>query len=338
MKHRRPRAFRARAASATAVTAVLAGVALAGCGEVTNTVKPAPGTGNNVTVELAGPPNGFYVGLYEAQALGYFKQSDLNVKLKVPTAGQDPVGMVHGGQALVAVASEPTVLLHRNENEPVVGVAAIVHQPLGAITITEPKPGPSGGSGLNATGTTTTSSTKSSTTRAPTKTRTTTTKSTTASTTTSTTATVPTTTTISEQDATTWPAAMQQDLTQPGVPTYNGLVLVVQKGTIVDHAGLLRRFVQAVARGYRAARADPGTAVKNMVRLVPALAPERGLVLKTVSAAMPSFFPKGLPVWGWQRQAQWNLFSTWMATHQFLDNPNASTDASTNELLQGQGV
>jgi putative hydroxymethylpyrimidine transport system substrate-binding protein len=335
MKHRRPRAFRARATAATAATVVLAGVALTGCGEVTNTVKPAPGTANNVTVELAGPPNGFYVGLYEAQALGYFKQSDLNVKLQVPTAGQDPVGMVHGGQALVAVASEPTVLLHRNENEPVVGVAGIVHQPLGAITIREPKPGPSGGSGLSATGTTTTSSsTKSSTVKAPTKTRTTTTKSTTATTTT----TVPTTTTISEQDATTWPAAMQQDLTQPGVPTYNGLVLVVQKRAIVNHAGLLRRFVQAVARGYRAARADPKAAVKNMVRLVPALAPERALVLKTVNAAMPSIFPKGLPVWGWQRQAQWNLFSTWMSTHQFLDNPNASTDASTNELLQGQGV
>jgi ABC-type nitrate/sulfonate/bicarbonate transport system substrate-binding protein len=106
----------------------------------------------------------------------------------------------------------------------------------------------------------------------------------------------------------------------------------------VNHAPLLRRFIQAVGRGYRAARANPAAAVRNMVTLVPSLAPERALVLTTVNAAIPSFFPKGLPVWGWQRQAQWNLFSTWMATHKFLDNPNASTDASTDELLQGQGI
>jgi ABC-type nitrate/sulfonate/bicarbonate transport system substrate-binding protein len=355
MKHRRPRVLRARPA---ALAAVLAGVALAGCGAVANTIKPAPGTANNITVELAGPPNGFYVGLYEAQALGYFKRSDLNVKLQVPTAGQDPVAMVHGGEALVAVASEPTVLLHRNENEPVVGVAALVHQPLGAITIHVPPAGPSGGSGLSTTGTTTTGTTTTgATTTGATTTGTTTTGATTTSTVTpttrtatppattttaptptSTTTTPPTTTTITEQDAAVWPTALQQALMQPSAPTYDGLVLVVRKGSIVDHAPLLRRFVQAVAHGYRAARANPAAAVRHMATQVPALVPTEPFVLATVNAAIPYFFPKGLPVWGWQRQAQWNRLGTWMTDHKFLDNPNAVTDASTNELLQGQGI
>jgi ABC-type nitrate/sulfonate/bicarbonate transport system substrate-binding protein len=340
MKHPRPRVFRARPA---ALAAVLAGVALAGCGEVSNTFKPGAGTANNVTVELAGPPNGFDVGLYEAQALGYFKRSDLNVNLQVPTAGQDPVAMVHGGQALVAVASEPTVLLHRNENEPVVGVGAIVHQPLSAITIHVPPAGPSGGSGLSTTGTTTSSATT--TTRTATRTRAATTTTATAPTTTTTTpppttttSAPPTTTTITEQDAAVWPAALQQALSQPSAPTYDGLVLVVRKGSIVDHAPLLRRFVQAVAHGYLTARAHPAAAVRNMVAQVPALAPTRPLVLATVNAAIPYFLPKGIPVWGWQRQAQWNRLGTWMTDHKFLDNPNAVTDASTNELLQGQGI
>jgi ABC-type nitrate/sulfonate/bicarbonate transport system substrate-binding protein len=343
MKHRRPRVLRARPA---ALAAVLAGVALAGCGAVSNTIKPGPGTANNITVELAGPPNGFYVGLYEAQALGYFRQSDLNVKLQVPTAGQDPVAMVHGGEALVAVASEPTVLLHRNENEPVVGVAALVHQPLGAITIKVPPAGPSGGSGLSAPGTTTTgkrTTGASTTTPAATTTTATTTTATppattTATTPTSTTTTPPTTTTITEQDAAVWPTALQQGLAQPNAPTYDGLVLVVRKGSIVDHAPLLRRFVQAVAHGYRAARAHPAAAVRAMATQVPALVPSEPLVLATVNAAIPYFFPKGIPVWGWQRQAQWNRLGTWMTDHKFLDNPNAVTDASTNELLQGQGI
>ena len=320
------------------VAAVLAGVALAGCGEATNTIHPSAGTANNITVVLAGPPTGYYVGLYEAQARGYFTQTDLNVKLQVPTAGQDPVAMVHGGKALVAVSSEPTVLLHRNEDEPVVSVAALVHGPLGSITIPVPKAGPSGGSGLSGTGTNATSGTTKTGSRAATRTATTTTATTPAVTTTSASTPQPTTTTITEQDATIWPVAMQHAIQQPGTPTYNGLVLVVSKGSIVDDAGLLRRFVQAVARGYRAARANPAAAVRNMITQVPALAPTKGLVLSTVNAAMPYFFPRGGKIWGYQRQSQWNLFGTWMTNHDFLDNPDATTDASTNELLQGEGV
>ena len=119
--------------------AALTAVALAGCGEIKNTINPQPGTANNVTVALAGQPNAFYIGLYEAEAQGYFKQSDMNVHVVVPAAGQDPVTMVHDGQALIGISSEPSVLLHRNEDQPVVGVAALVHAPLSAITIPVPK-------------------------------------------------------------------------------------------------------------------------------------------------------------------------------------------------------
>ena len=58
----------------------------------------------------------------------------------------------------------------------------------------------------------------------------------------------------------------------------------------------------------------------------------------TLQAALPYFFPTGGKVWGWQREAQWNSFGSWLTQHQLLSNPNAITDASTNELLPGQGV
>jgi ABC-type nitrate/sulfonate/bicarbonate transport system substrate-binding protein len=135
-----------------------------------------------------------------------------------------------------------------------------------------------------------------------------------------------------------WPAQLQQLLRQPGAPTYDGLVLVVRKGSIVQHAPLLRRFVQAVARGYRAARANPAQAITNLITAVPSLAPEQPLELATLKAAMPYFFPAGPKVWGWQKQAQWNAFGTWLTQNHLLSNPNAISDASTNELLQGQGV
>ncbi len=148
MRLQRQRGFRVRA---TAVVVALAGVVLAGCGEVKNTITPKKGTANQVTVVLPGPPNAFYAGIYEAQALGYFAQTDIDVHIVTPGAGQDPVSMVHGRQALVGISSEPSVLLHRNEDEPVAAVGAIVHVPLPAITIPVPKPGSSGGKAVTTT-------------------------------------------------------------------------------------------------------------------------------------------------------------------------------------------
>ena len=328
-----------------AAVAVLAGSALAGCGEVTNTIHPGPGTADKVTIVLAGHPNALYAGIYEAQARGYFRQSDLNVHIVVPSAGQNPVDMVHSDQALFAVASEPTIFLHRNTGQPVVGVGAIVHGPLSAITIPVPKPGTSGGNAVTTQTTTTTTATPANAptataaARAATHTTTTATTIPRTSTTRPPTTTTPlTTTTITEPDSVIWPSQLHELLSKPGAPTYDGMVLVVRKGSIVDDAGPLRRFVQTVARGYRAARANPLRAVDDLVKAVPSLASERALQLSLLNAAMPYMFPPHARVWGWQREAEWNTFGTWMLQHNLLSNPNAITDASTNELLQGQGV
>ena len=198
-----------------------------------------PGTANQVTVALAGPPNAFDVGIYEAAALGYFKQTDIDVHIVVPTAGQDPVTMVHGGQALIGVSSEPNVLLHRNENQPVVGVARWSTGRSPAITIPVPKPGPSGGKARHDHNRTTTTPRTTASRRRPHDHHH------------GTTTTTPTTTTVSEPDATLWPAQLQQLLSKPGAPTYDGLVLVVRKGSIVEHA-------RCSAASYRPSRAATG--------------------------------------------------------------------------------
>jgi ABC-type nitrate/sulfonate/bicarbonate transport system substrate-binding protein len=357
----RLRRFRASRRATTVTSVTLAGVLIAGCGEVSNTITPPPGTANQVTVVISGQPDGFYVGLYDAEALGYFKATDIDVDVEVPSAGEDPLTMVHDKKALIGIASTPTILLHRNLNEPLVGVAAIVHSPLPSIKVTTAS-GSSGGTAVTTTtGTTTNVTTASSpqvqttatsppvvtaTTATPaaavTSTSTTTVTSTSpTSTQTATgtgTSTTPSTTTIAPPDATLWPAGLRALLRQSSAPTYDGLVIVVRKGTIVDHAGLLRRFVQAVARGYRAARRNPQAAVANLIKEVPSLAPSEALALNTVNAALPYIFPTGQKIWGYQRQAEWNTLGTWMSEHHLISNPNTITDASTNELLQGEGV
>jgi ABC-type nitrate/sulfonate/bicarbonate transport system substrate-binding protein len=143
---------------------------------------------------------------------------------------------------------------------------------------------------------------------------------------------------VPEPDTEQWPALLRTLVKGSGVPSYDGLVVVARKGTIVDHAPLLRRFVQALARGYRAARANPVNAVQNLGVQVPALASSAPLQLATVEAALPYFFPSTGQIWGWQAPVLWNTLGTWMMNNKVISDPNALTDASTNELLQGEGV
>ena len=319
-----PKCNRASLAPKAAI-AGLAALLLAGCGEVKNTITPPAGSANRIKVVLAGQPNAFYAGIYEAQALGLFKQTDLDVQLVIPSSGEDPVTMVHDNQALLGISSEPNLLLHRNEDQPVVSVAAVVHAPLQTIQITARRGGPSGGAGVG-TGTTTTA-TRTTAKKRSARTRTTTTA------TTST-----TTTTISDPGSALWPASLQQLLSKPGYPTYNGLVIVARKDSIVNNAPVLRRFVQAVARGYRAARANPAQAITNLIAAVPSLAPQQPLEAATLRAALPNIFPAGLKVFGYSKASDWNAFGSWLMQSHQLANQNAITDASTNELLPAQGI
>jgi putative hydroxymethylpyrimidine transport system substrate-binding protein len=128
-----------------------------------------------------------------------------------------------------------------------------------------------------------------------------------------------------------------------GVANYNGLVLAVQKGEIVDHAPIPRRFVQAVGRGYEAVRRNPQQAVADMVKAVPSLAPEKAELLSATEAMLPDFFPSRSPKgktrpWGFMTVTQWNRFGTYLHHTNQITNGQAPLDASTNELLAGQGV
>jgi putative hydroxymethylpyrimidine transport system substrate-binding protein len=327
--------------------ALAVALGLAGCGEVKNTITPRAGSANSLTLMLDYFPNADHVGIYAAQADGYFRQADLNVHIEAPSNAASPLQLLAAGRVDVAIGYEPDVLLARNQGTPLVSVAAIVQRPLTSIVslrhehITSPADlrgktvGDSGIPYQHAFLETILAH-----------------------------AGVPSHTVkevnvgeglvpamISGRvDATLgayWnyeaiqlaqlhkhPKVIHMD--QAGVPTYDELVLVVRKATIVDHPGLIRRFVQAVARGYQAARADPTKAVDQLIGANPGL--DRKLQLASVRATLSSFFPSGNHPWGWQDPTQWNSFGTWMMRRHLIQNPNAIIDASTNELLAGQGI
>ncbi len=327
--------------------ALAVGLGLAGCGEVKNTITPPTGSANSLTLMLDYFPNADHVGIYAAQADGYFRQADLNVHIEAPNNAATPLQLLAAGRVDVAIGYEPEVLLARNRGTALVSVAAIVQRPLTSIVslrdqhITSPSDlrgktvGDSGipyqhafletilahagvpshsvkevnvGEGL-----------------------------------------VPAMISgrvdatlgaywnyeaIELQQLHKHPNVIHMD--QAGVPNYDELVFVVRKATIVEHPGLIRRFVQAVTRGYQAARADPTKAVDQLISANPGL--DRKLQLASVRATLSSFFPSGNHPWGWQDPTQWNSFGTWMMRRHLIQNPNAIIDASTNELLAGQGI
>ena len=97
---------------------------------------------------------------------------------------------------------------------------------------------------------------------------------------------------------------------------------MVRKNTIVNHPDVVRRFVQALARGYEAVRRNPQAAVANLVHASPGLDPK--LQLASVEATLPAFFPSNpANPWGWQDPSEWTAYGQWMLSHHLISDPNA---------------
>jgi putative hydroxymethylpyrimidine transport system substrate-binding protein len=330
------------------IPAALVALALAGCGEKQEAVTGAAGSTQSLTLMLDWVPNADHVGLYQALAEGDFARAGLDVHVEVPSDPASPLELLAAGKVDAAISYEPEVLLARNQGQPLVSVAAIVQEPLTSIVsigskhITSARDlkgkrvGDAGIPYQHAYLTTILAH-----------------------------AGVPLSS-VKEINvgANLVPAMLsgRVDATlgaywnveaielaelhkhpnvihmqQVGVPDYDELVVVVRKNTIVNHPDIVRRFVQALARGYESARRDPKAAVDNMVRANPGM--DEKLALAGVKATLSAFFPSNpsLP-WGWQDPNQWNAYGEWMIKNHLISDPNAVLDASTNELLAGQGI
>ena len=85
--------------------------------------------------------------------------------------------------------------------------------------------------------------------------------------------------------------------------------------TLTNHPDLVRRFVQALARGYESVRRDPSAGVRSLLAANPSLNPK--LQRATVKATLPAFFPSGrtrASRGAGRTQSQWNAYGQWMLT------------------------
>ncbi len=322
-------------------------LALTACGGKQDVLSASGGSAQSLRVMLDYFPNADHVGLYAALANGGFAKAGLDVHVQIPTDPATPLQLLAAGKVDVAISYEPELLLARDQGEPLVAIGAVIQRPLTTIMslasrhITSPaqlRGKIVGDAGIPYQHAYLTTILKR--------------------------AGVPSASVkevhVGENlvpamlsgrvDATLgayWNVEAIQlaqmgrrpkviHVENAGVPNYDELVLVVREDTIANRTNLLRRFAQALGRGYEAVRRDPPAAVNALVRANPSLSPR--LQLASVRATLSSFFPASpsLP-WGWQDSKQWNAYGEWMLAHHLISRPGAVIDASTNQLLAGQG-
>jgi putative hydroxymethylpyrimidine transport system substrate-binding protein len=320
---------------------------LAACGEKQDKLTAAGAPPQSLTLMLDWFPNADHVGLYTAQADGDFSRAGLEVHVQVPTDPATPLQLLAAGKVDLAISYEPELLLARDKGQPLVAIAALVQRPLTSIVslrskhITQPsqlKGKTVGDAGIpyqhaylqtilqqagvprNSVKEVNVGSNL-----------------------------VPAMLS-GRVDATLgayWnyeAIQLQQMGKHPnvihmesaGVPPYDELVLVARENEVANRTNILRRFVQALGRGYASVRSNPQAGVNALVQANPALSSK--LQLASVRATLSSYFPSDPNhPWGWQDSRQWTAYGEWMLSHHLISNAAAVVDASTNQLLAGQG-
>jgi putative hydroxymethylpyrimidine transport system substrate-binding protein len=321
---------------------------VAGCGGKKDTTAPAGS--DRVQVMLDFFPNADHVGLYAALAQGEFRRAGLDVQVRKPSDPAAPLKLLAGGKIDLAISYEPELLLARDRGAQLVSVAAIVQRPLTSVISLASKKlrGPTDLAGRTV-GTAgipyQAAYLKTILARAH----------------------VPAAKVrqvnvgfnlvpamlSGRVDATLggfWNyegIQLRQRKKKPrvtpvdrlGVPSYSELVLVARRDTLVRHGALVRRFVQALGRGYASARRDPAAAVDALLEQNPELAKDRRLQEASVRATLPAFFPsRASRPFGFQDPAAWQRYALWMYDHKLLTRPPVAPAAITNEFLAGQGA
>jgi putative hydroxymethylpyrimidine transport system substrate-binding protein len=336
-----------RSKLAVVAGALLLGLALVGCGEKKDALSASGAPAQSLNLMLDWFPNADHVGIYEALANGDFSKAGLDVHVRIPSDPATPLQLLAAGKVDVAVSYEPELMLARDKGEPLVAIGAIVQRPLTSIVslgsehIRSPaqlrgkKIGDAGIPYQHAYLTTILRR-----------------------------AGVPQSSVkelnvgdnlvpamlSGRVDATLgayWnyeAIQLRQErrranvihMENVGVPAYDELVLVTRESTLANHTNALRRFVQALGRGYGAVRANPAAGVAALVRANPSL--QTRLQTASVNATLSSFFPSAAShPWGWQNPKQWTAYGEWMLNNHLISNPASVADASTNQLLAGQG-
>jgi putative hydroxymethylpyrimidine transport system substrate-binding protein len=340
MIRRRP----ARAA-ALLVALALPALGLTACGAKKDTTTTSGGL-QHVDLVLDYFPNADHAAIFAAQASGAFKAAGLDVSIRTPSDPAAPLKLVAGGKADVAISYEPELLLARDKGLRVASFGALVQKPLTSLIsinskvktvkdLAGKKVGTAGipyqsaylqtiarkagidphsihevNVGFNLVQAM-----------------------------------------LSKKvDATLgsfWnyegvqlrrahkhPTILRME--QLGVPNYDELILVARQEDLRSRGDVMRRLVQAIARGAKRVKADPKTAADAVVAAGEGL--DRGLQQASIEATLPVMFPEN-PAYpfGYQNADEWKAYGQWMVDNGLIKALPTPTSL-TNEFLPGRGI
>ncbi len=328
---------------AAALAALLAAVALGGCGEREETVEP--GEPEEFELLLDFFANADHAPIYAAEANDRFGDVGLDLQIRQPTDPSAPIEEVAAGRVDLAISYEPEVMRARAEGLPVVSVAALVQKPLTSIislpeariarpadlrgkrvgtagidyqsvyldTVLE-RAGVDPGTvdlqdvGFNLTGALL----------------------------------------AGQVDAVLgafWNYEGTQlrlrgrrpdiiRIEQAGIPPYDELVLVANEEALAEDPGLVRSFIGALAQGADDLRRNPSAGLQALLEANPDLDPE--LQREAVDVTMPLFQPPAGSPYGFQEPGQWKAFGEFLTERGVVDQ--APEGAFTNQYLPGEGL
>src|SRR6201996_8679004 len=122
-----------RRRSALVAGALLAALTLAACGQKKDVLPPTAAQAQPFNLMLDWVPNADHVGIYESIADGDFAKAGLKLHVQIPTDPASPLQLLAAGKVDAAISYEPQLLLARDAGEPLVAIAALVQRPLTSI-------------------------------------------------------------------------------------------------------------------------------------------------------------------------------------------------------------
>src|SRR6476659_10105946 len=302
-------------AIATAIALLAVALGLTACGEKSE--DTTGGAAEPLSLTLDFYPNPDHAGIYMAQKLGYFAEAGLDVSIHTPADPAAPIKQVAAGQTDLAISYEPEVLLAHEEGLDVVAVGAVVDRPLTSL-IWLKKSGIKGVAELRGMTIATAG--------------------------------------IPYQDAYLKTILARAKLTPSdvssvnvegvdlrlrgkdpvvtpvdrlGVPTYDELVLVANRGRLEEDPGRIRLFLGALARGTAAAVKSPDATAKALLEANSDLDPK--LTRAEVAATLPLLSKRGV-----MDAAEWKAFIAWMADNGLISSHPATAEVLSNEYLAGE--
>jgi putative hydroxymethylpyrimidine transport system substrate-binding protein len=279
-------------------------------------------------------PNPDHVAVFVGERKGYFRREGLKLRVRAPADPTTPLKLLAAGRTDLAISYEPELFFAAQKRLPVVAVAALVPQPLDSLISLRPLPSLAGHS-VGITGVPTDDAFL---------------------------ATILARSGVAAGDVKVVhvgyelvPALLSHrvdailgayrnvegiqlrqrglrpsivPVDRAGVPHYDELVVAANRERLHRddaYAAAVRSFVAALARGNRAALADPATALAAVEAET-----ESPAAFLRASVPATTALLRGAPC---LTASEWTAFGRWMAARKLVSRPVAAADVMTTEYL-----